>query len=309
MGVRTPPTSSGHVVRLERAPAVGPLYLRAALDAVRAGHATIPGPLPGTEVRRGGVAVDLGRLAEYCRVCGFGLRDTLPPTYPHVLAFPLQLVLMADRAFPLRLPGLVHLRNRIVVHRPIRLGEVLDIAVRAERLAGHPKGAQVDLVAEIGVAGERVWSGRSTYLARGVPGGGVGTPPVPAEEDGPEPAPGDRVAAVWRVPADAGRRYAAVSGDVNPIHLTPPAAKAFGFPRAIAHGMWTAARALAALAGRSPDVLVYDAAFRRPVLLPSTVELWTAPAGEGWDLAVRSRRREGSRADHLLATVRPLPMR
>jgi hypothetical protein len=51
----------------------------------------------------------------------------------------------------------------------------------------------------------------------------------------------------WRLAGNLGRRYGAVSGDRNPIHLYPVTAKAFGFPTNIAHGMWTKARSLAAL--------------------------------------------------------------
>ena len=40
---------------------------------------------------------------------------------------------------------------------------------------------------------------------------------------------------------DTGRRYAAISGDYNPIHLSTISAKMFGFKTAIAHGMWTLA--------------------------------------------------------------------
>ena len=108
-------------------------------------------------------------------------------------------------------------------------------------------------------------------------------------------------------------RYAAVSGDVNPIHLHPLTARVFGFPRAIAHGMWTAARALAALQGRLPDALTYDVGFGRPLLLPSTVELLTRAAGGGWDTEVRSARHTDrsdrprhAKGGHLTATVRPL---
>jgi acyl dehydratase len=111
------------------------------------------------------------------------------------------------------------------------------------------------------------------------------------------------VAATWRVPDDAGRRYAKVSGDVNPIHLSGLTAKAFGFKRAIAHGMWVKARALAALSGRLPEAMAVDVVFRKPLLLPSTVTLSTAPVDGGWDLAVRNT---GSGAEHLLGTVRPL---
>jgi acyl dehydratase len=268
------------------------LYAKAAVGAVLPGRART---LPDTVLERT-VTPEVGHLADYARVCGFPLGDALPLTYPHVLAFPLQIGLMAARSFPLPLPGLVHVANRITVHRAVGLGERLDLRVRAERFAAHPRGAQVDLVAEVSVDGARVWDGRSTYLARGAqaPTGLAGELPDLPEVDGP-------AAAVWRVPADAGRRYAAVSGDVNPIHLNPVTAKAFGFPRAIAHGMWTAARALAALQGRVPEAATLEVGFRRPLLLPSTVELVTEPAEEGWDLAVRNRKG----AVHLTGTVRP----
>ena len=51
----------------------------------------------------------------------------------------------------------------------------------------------------------------------------------------------------WKAPADIGRQYAKVSGDYNPIHLSAVSAKLFGFPTAIAHGLWNKARTLAAL--------------------------------------------------------------
>lgn len=267
---------------------LAPLYLKAAVGSV--------GPrsreLPGTVLTRAGVRIDRAHLARYARVCGFGFTDALPVTYPHLLAFPLQVELMAGRSFPLPLPGLVHVANDITVHRPIDAGEVLDVAVHAERFVAHPKGAQVDLVAEIraggggAAGGERVWDGRSTYLARGAraPGSDAApeVEPPPGIDDG---AP----VATWRVDGDTGRRYASVSGDVNPIHLHPLTAKAFGFPRAIAHGMWTAAHALAALEGRLPEALGYRVGFGRPLLLPSTVELRTRAVDGGWDLDVRSR--------------------
>jgi acyl dehydratase len=278
---------------LDSPPRLAPLYLKAALGAV--------GPrgreLPHAVLVREDVAVDRGHLAEYARVCGFAVDDALPATYPHVLAFPLQVALMAGRTFPLPLPGLVHVRNTITAHRRIDAAERLTVRVHAERLVAHPKGAQVDLVARIEAGGEPVWDGRSTYLARGATAPDADAPSAPEPpgiEDG-------TAAATWRVDAGTGRRYAGVSGDVNPIHLHPLTAKAFGFPRAIAHGMWTAAHALAALQGRLPAALTYDVAFGRPLLLPSTVELRTRAADGGWDLDVRSRK-----GAHLAGTVRPV---
>ena len=270
------------VTELGGPPALGPRYASAAVRAVLPGGGGTS--LPARELVRRAVTVDPGHLADYARVCGFRVGDTLPVTYPHVLTFPLQVVLMADRSFPLALPGMVHLANRITVHRAVAPSETLDVRVHAERFTTHPRGAQVDLVGTVSAGGETVWEGRSTYLSRGAsaPGGAPG-------EDVPEPvAPTGPASALWRIPGDVGRRYAAVSGDVNPIHLHPLGARAMGFPRAIAHGMWTAARAAAALEGRFPDAVTYDVVFRKPVLLPARAELATEQDGDGtWRLAVR----------------------
>ena len=128
------------MVRTELAapPSMPQLFAKAALTARGRG-----GDLPDTRLARTGVVVAGDELAAYDRVCGFPLGDVLPPTYPHVLAFPLQVALMSDRAFPVALPGLVHVRNRIDVLRPVGTTEPLDIEVWAERFAAHRSGATV----------------------------------------------------------------------------------------------------------------------------------------------------------------------
>jgi acyl dehydratase len=231
-------------------------------------------------------------------VCGFQVGADVPLTYPHMLAFPLQMRLMTDREFPLPAPGMVHLRNVISQRRALEVGEPLTLQVHAERLVAHPKGAQVDLVATIDTTdGERSWHSRSTYFVRGA-SADEASEPAP-----PEPAPvvGDRPHAVWKVPGDIGRRYAAVSGDVNPIHMNSLAAKAFGMPGTIAHGMWTKARVLGALSGRYGPATTVDAVFRAPLRTPSTALLYTAAVAGGWDAALRST----TSKDHLLLTIRP----
>jgi acyl dehydratase len=279
---------------LESAPNLAALIAKAAVTARGRG-----GDLPDTRLARNGVTVDPDDLAAYNRVCGFPVGDTLPPTYPHMLTFPLQMALMSDRSFPLALPGFVHVRNRIDVMRAIRADEALDLEVWAERFAGHRSGATVDLCATVTVGGEEVWRSTSTYLSRGAKA------PDGAPEADIEVRVGDleRVAATWRIPDDAGRRYAKVSGDVNPIHLSGLTAKAFGFKRAIAHGMWVKARVLGALAGRLPDALSIDVGFRKPLFLPSTVTLSTAQADGGWDVAVRNAT---SGTEHVVGVIRPL---
>jgi hypothetical protein len=207
------------------------------------------------------VRVDRDHLAAYAHLCGFTLRDVLPPTYPHVLAFPLHEDVISDGRFPFAPAGLVHIANRIVQHRPLSLTETLSLRVTANGPEPHRRGRTFTLETQVRVGDELAWEGFSTMLKRGG-GSGEGAPRDPEFAAPP-------VTATWRVPGDLGRRYAAVAGDRNPIHLHALTAKAFGFPRAIAHGMWTKARCLAAL--RLPEALAVNVRFKRPVLLPSTV--------------------------------------
>jgi acyl dehydratase len=247
---------------LDESPRLGRLYRRAAVGGLRRNRAEA---LPDTEFALAGVRVDGEAVAAYARVCGLRRTDELPVTYPHLLGFPLQAKLMTEPDFPFPMIGLVHVANRISWTRPLRADEPLVVRVNAANLRPHERGTQVDLCATVSADGEPVWTSVSTYLRRGKGSGGTRR----STADGPVEPP----VAVWRVPADTGRRYAAVSGDANPIHLHPVTARLFGFPRAIAHGMWSAARCLAFFEGRVPAAGTLEVSFRAPILLPGRVEL------------------------------------
>lgn len=229
--------------------------------------------LPDVRCSRAGVRVDVDELVAYARVCRFGVGGDLPATYPHLLAFPLQLAVMAGDGFPLPLLGAVHVENRIEVVRPVGVDELLDVTVRAQGLRPHRRGRQVDLVSEVAVAGEVAWRGVSTYLSRGTE-----HPDAPASDPPDlEALAGVAGGPTWRLGAGAGRAYAAVSGDWNPIHVHALTARPLGFPSAIAHGMYTYARVLASLGPRLPQRgLTSRVWFRKPVRLPSTVALRSA---------------------------------
>jgi acyl dehydratase len=280
-----------YVIELAAPPSTRAAFRRAALDLVLRRKGTATGT-PDTTFVLCGVTVHRGHLAAYDEVCGYRLADRLPPTYPHVLAFPLALHLMSTPGFPLPLAGIVHVANRIEVLRPVDAGERLDLAVRAADLRAHERGRQVDLLATATVDGEVVWRGVSTYLRREKSAESRGEPRE-------RPAP-PAASAVWRVGREVGPRYAAVSGDRNPIHTSRLAARALGFPRTIAHGMWSKARCLAALEGRLPERYTVDVAFKLPVLLPATVDFSSVPADGGWSVALHGH---GSGRPHLVGTV------
>lgn len=283
-------------VALTAPPSLPRLYAR----ALRPGRPTGE-ELPAVAMRLDDVTVDRDHAARYARVCGFAVTDALPATYLHVLAFPLAVALMSRRDFPLPLPGLVHLANRITQHRPVTAAEPLAFHVHAADLRPTHRGREVDLHATAEVAGEVVWAATSTYLhrsgARHDPGTAADRRPGPDPDDPPLPR-----TATWTVDARVGRRYAAVSGDVNPIHLHPLTARLFGFDTAIAHGMWTAARTLAAFQGRLPTAFTHDVAFAKPLRLPSRVAFAAARADGGWRFAVTHLR---TGAPHLRGTLQP----
>jgi acyl dehydratase len=269
------------------------LHARAGLTA----FAKRGGDLPGTERTLSGVTVDRGHLAAYDRVCGFRLGDELPVTYPHVLGFTEQMTLMTARDFPFALPGLVHIGNRVEWTRPLRADDVLTLRVRARDARPHERGTQFDVITAVLAGGEAVWTGTSTYLRRGGSGSASGSGSGSGSDERSEPP---TPSAVWRVPGDTGRRYAAVSGDRNPIHLHALTARAFGFPRAIAHGMWSAARCLAALEGRLPDAGSVAVSFTKPVLLPAEVAFEARADGGTWHFGLRDAR---TRKPHLEGVV------
>jgi acyl dehydratase len=290
---------------LQRSPSMLGLFGRAGLAMVP-GASRLPfvagggREIPQLTLELNDVHVERDRLAAYDRVCGFSLSDGLPATYPHMLAFPLHLALMTDGRFPIGAIGLVHIANEITQHRPIRADETLSIRVWATQLEAHPRGRQFTIRTAVSAGGELVWESGSTNLKRG---GGSDDAPRPAAPDLDVDVAELPATATWKLPGDLGRRYGSVSGDLNPIHVHPLSARLFGFPTAIAHGMWTKARCLAALESRLPDAFTVRVAFKKPILLPATVEFCEQGSVSDGDLQFGVRdARKGT--PHLAGTVR-----
>ncbi|GEA87826.1 MaoC/PaaZ C-terminal domain-containing protein [Cellulomonas cellasea] len=324
-------------VVLPGVPSLGRLYARGAAASGRLVLARRfgrgPVDLPEVAYVVAGVQADAAHLTAYQHLLGETASDVLPAGFVHVLAFPVATAVMARPDFPLPLAGLVHLANEITQHVPLRLGQAVDVRAWAQGLAAHRTGTTVELVTEVRLAGPArelregpvAWRGVSTYLAKGthLVRGGAGDDGGAGVADGVEgtggadgrsgSGSGARPAFVapvptarWELDAGTGRRYAAVSGDRNPIHLSAVSAKALGFPRAIAHGMDTAARALATVGAERGDAFTWSVEFAKPVLLPGSVAVRVAAddgPGGGWTYAGWHPR---SGKVHLTGSVRPL---
>lgn len=276
---------------LNSPPKLAGLYLRAAT------RRTITGTTLPEDGLRCWVSVERKKLAAYRTVCGFTENGMLPPTYPHVLAFALQMQLLTASAFPFPLLGLVHLANRIRVFRPMGGVGNVRIGVRVQNLQPHAKGATFDLISTLNDFLGPLWEAESRMLCKGVEL--AGNPPVDVLPSSAALSELTR----WPTPANIGRRYAKVSGDYNPIHLSAISARLFGFPQAIAHGLWNKARALAALSEHLPAANVEIAvAFKKPVRLPGEVTLLASAPGSSGDLRLLG----AAELEHMLGNWGPI---
>ncbi len=240
--------------------------------------------LPDLVLRREEVVIDVDHVRQYAEICGFAPSDQVPLTYLHMVCFPLHMAVMSDPGFPFPAIGTVHLENRIDRIAQVAPGAVVSAEVTARNLRAHAKGTAYDMVASVTADGGEVWRSTSTYLRVGrgdKENGERGT-------DFGDAVPG---VATWRLPANLGRIYAGVSGDSNPIHLHPLTAKAFGFPRHIAHGMWTKARAVAAIENRLPERVRVEVGFKKPIFLPGTVRFGFRGTDDGLAFAVTDARK------------------
>ncbi|WP_052367930.1 MaoC family dehydratase [Algiphilus aromaticivorans] len=235
-----------------------------------------------------GVVADAEGLRKYRKLCGFRIDGRLPPSYPHILAAPLHLQVLTHKAFPFKLLGAVHVRNAVTQHRPIAASEALDVEVFVEGHRDVDAGREFDLVTKIrDTAGKVAWESTSTNLIRGGSGG-------KSKKSGWTPPDWSAFELVgdWTVPEDIGRRYGLIAGDVNPIHMHALAAKPFGFKRAIAHGMYSYARCVARLLPEDADAVSLTVAFKRPVFLPSRVELLARDDAKGREYLLTNAARD-----------------
>lgn len=261
-------------------PALWSLYGRAIIPkGAKSGKA--PDAIPSLSAELLGVRTGGARLHRYRRLCGFANHSWIPATWPHILAFPLHMRLLTDEHFPLPLLGLVHLRNRIVQQRSIKEGECLDIQCQLANSTQTDRGLEFDIVTEALSAGQTIWTEHSTTLFR-QPSNTASS--GKSSERKPELARYPHKLHL-EVPADTGRRYGRLSGDLNPIHLHALTAKAFGFPRAIAHGMWSKACCIALLERQkqwSSGAIDVQAAFKKPLFLPGSALLNWREEPHGW---------------------------
>jgi acyl dehydratase len=239
--------------------------------------------LPTRTVTVEELPIDRANVAAYAAVTGLRYGNNVPLTYPFALTFPAMMSLVTGFDFPFAAMGSVHLENHITQYRPIAATDTVGAQVHAENLREHRKGLLVDLVTDVSVGNDIAWHQVTTFLHQQRTS--LSDEPKAPPQKQPKPPP---PSALLRITPSRIRRYAAIGGDHNPIHTNPVAAKLFGFPTVIAHGMFSAAAVLANIEARFPDAVKYSVRFAKPVVLPATAGFYVDEVDGGWELALRN---------------------
>jgi acyl dehydratase len=273
------------------------------MNLVRAAAGALPfvprgDTLPDRTITVDELTIDPANVAAYANVTGLRFGDAVPLTYPFALTFPTVMSLVTGFDFPFTAMGSVHIENHIRQHRPILVTDTVSVRTHAENLREHRRGLLVDIVTDINVGNETAWLQVTTFLHQQRTS--LSDEPKPPPQKQPKPGPPN---AVLRITPGQIRHYASVGGDHNPIHTNPIAAKLFGFPTVIAHGMFSAAAVLANIEGQLPDAVKYSVKFAKPVVLPARAGLYVDRVSDGWQLTLRNL----SKGDpHLTGTVTAL---
>lgn len=239
--------------------------------------------LPPAELVLPRVQLNAQHIGQYSALCGFHVGQGVPLIYPQLLTFPLVTAYMCSDACPWPAMGTVHLANTIEQHKPLFADDVVRVEMGTGSLFAHEKGQGFTLDLRILRGDELVWSATQSLLRVGVKETSGAGYTSQIQVDAPLSCQTE-----FSASADIGRRYGAVSGDRNPIHMSALSARLFGFKRAIAHGMWTNARALSCLLPAKPvEQARLAVEFKTPLYLPGRASLWSARSSNGALFEVR----------------------
>ncbi|WP_144206265.1 MaoC/PaaZ C-terminal domain-containing protein [Mycobacterium tilburgii] len=254
--------------------------------------------LPSQTVTVEELPIDRTNVAEYAAITGLRFGNNVPLTYPFALTFPALMSLVTGFDFPFAAMGSVHTESHITQYRPIAVTDTVGVRVHPENLREHRKGLLVDLITDVSVGNETAWHQVTTFLHQQRTS--LSDEPKPPPQKQPKLPP---PSAVLRITPGQIRRYAVVGGDHNPIHTNPIAAKLFGFPTVIAHGMFSAAAVLANIEAWIPHAVRYSVLFGKPLILPATAGLYIDEKEHGFELSLRNIAKG---YPHLTGTVEPL---
>jgi hypothetical protein len=213
--------------------------------------------------------------------------DRLLLLAPHVTGFRLTMAMLMHPDWPLPIWRALQLRNRLLRSGEVKVAYPSDLIVQAIGWRVHDKGIELDVHAQLLQGEDCPWESVTTFYYRGafkgprLHGADDGAPFVSPVIDGSRPP-----VARWTVDGGSSLRFAALTGDYNPLHLLDAYARKTGFAAASAHPQRIAAQCLGHLAPTTAPPQQLDLWLKGPVYFGRTVALREARSEDGDDFAL-----------------------
>ncbi len=252
-----------------------------ALTGSGAAPDALPGPVVGETVSPPADAL----LDDAVRWAGGdpkAYKDTLPPWMFAYWGVPLFTRMLADA--PVSALQIINQGCRIRQNHPLPRGQALELTGQLVEVREEPRRVRmhIRLTTGTGVTPDAQVVDLYTMVPRKAPKGEGG----PRKSRGPAVVDSDWIeVAEWHNGPSAGFEFAKLTGDFNPIHWIPLAARASGFKNVILHGFGTVARAMEHLArhrwaeGMSAFEEL-DIRVTAPVTLPGSARLYLGPVSD-----------------------------
>jgi len=254
------------------------------------------------------MSVNPKHLKQYLSVCGFDSIGYLPSCYPHLMLFNQHINILTQPDFPFPLIGLIHLSIEYRQYRKLSSKEKFNFKSYAANLSEVENGHRFELISKVYVGSELVWRCRSLFQVAKPKKANAN--PVSSNKpklNNPQAVLGaDEEGLNWLVSPSDARRYARVSKDFNPIHLSKLTARMGGFSGVIAHGMYLLGKALAETSYFHSDAMEVNARFLKPLYLPAKPIFVMAYDGSNMSGQLVS---EDKNTRHLTLSVNEVPKR
>jgi hypothetical protein len=199
---------------------------------------------------RKGLIIYESHLKAFYKICDIIQTDVLHILYPFALAYPYIMRVMGSQKMPVSMFKTLNTRNSIVMHRPIRHDERLDIDCYNGAPRIISKGLEMDVNSVVYSGKETVWENITTYFYPGNFGPEKGSYSAPKLE----PIDNAPIIKEWYLPAKDRFKFARISGDSNGIHYGSFYARMMGFKRDFAQPIRVVAKCVSSLPHNNGEI-------------------------------------------------------
>ncbi len=221
------------------------------------------------EMSYGLPSIQSKKLQNYKRY--FGFEGDIPVSYFYLLSQGVQTLLMIDKTFPLPIPGMVHIKTKVTQFSETSLHEALEIKSVVE-IDNKEEGSLLPRFSEhFYQNGIKVVEIESIYLLKRKTKKKSYTK---RENKIIENKDSNWLEESWNIKRGESMKYAKLSGDFNPIHVSTIFAWLAGFKGKIIQGWYSASRTVAKIEKETGmPVKSIDIEFLRPLGIPNKSNL------------------------------------